>query len=182
MFITKPKYLQKNWVKVAIWKKNAKTTINLSASSYNGTMIKQLQSQKLFFCNYIAIKLKSPFLLIIRLIIQLTDTSCFPALCISISPVITSANIADCRLYLIQSWLYLIRHNYTWVRRDSTWVRIDYTWLDMNIPGQTYLYLSQAWLYLSQTIFYLSQTWFYLVRHEFTWSDITIPEFRSQIN
>ena len=53
-----------------------------------------------------------------------SDISCFPVLNISVSHVITSANIAVCRLYLV-------RHDYTWVRHD-------YTWFDMTIPGQTW--------------------------------------------
>ena len=96
---------------------------------------------------------KSPvpiFLTISRLTIQLSDTSCFPVLCISVSHVITSA---VCRLYLSQTWLYLNRHEYTWVRHDFTWSDMtvpsqDYIWSkmtkpesDMTIPDQTWLYL-----------------------------------------
>ena len=55
------------------------------------------------------------FLTISRLIIQFSDISCFPVLNISVSHLITSANIAVCRLYLVIH---------------------DCTWSDMTIPGQ----------------------------------------------
>ena len=142
-----------------------------SAKSFSIVRIERVFLQKKFFAsflfskiclsNFSACGLKSTysysfkyhpyrtFLTISHLIIQLSDASCFPALCISLSHVVTTA---VCRLYLSQTWLYLNRHDNTWsdmtilgqtwlylVRHDYTWVRHDYIWSDMTIPGQTWL-------------------------------------------